>query len=184
MKLSRRLLARAILLLVAAVGTASAWAQARVRVEGSETLVRVVAEVGVNVSRDLAWSVLTDYNRWPEFVPDLVVSRVLARQGETLRLEQRGQFPALPNLPLVMILAVEETPPSAIRLQRVAGNVRSLTGEWQLQGKGPVRLIYRANVEPGFPIPPELSLDLFRNEARSRLEAMAQEMVRRAGGKP
>lgn len=161
-----------------------AWAQARVRVAGDEALVRVVAEIGVNVNRELAWSVLTDYNRWPEFVPDLLVSRVIARQEDSLRLEQRGHFPALPNLPLVMILSVEENPPSVIRLQRIAGNVRGLVGEWQIQGKGPVRLIYRANVEPGFPIPPELSLDIFRNEARTRLEAMAAEMLRRAGSKP
>lgn len=159
----------------------SAWAQARVRVAGDEALVRVVAEIGVDVNRELAWSVLTDYSRWPEFVPDLLVSRVIARQGETVRLEQRGHFPALPNLPLVMILSVEESPPTLIRLQRVAGNVRSLAGEWQIQGKGPVRLIYRANVEPGFPVPPELSLDIFRYEARTRLEAMAQEMLRRSG---
>lgn len=179
MSTARRLALAAFLALLVP-GHVGAAGQARVRVEGTESLVRVVAEVGVNVNRELAWSVLTDYDRWPEFIPDLLVSRVIARQGETLRLEQRGHFPDLPNLPLVMILSVEESPPSLVRLQRIAGNVRSLVGEWQIQGKGPVRLIYRANVEPGFPIPPELSLDIFRLEARTRLEAMAQEMLRRA----
>ena len=179
MSIARRLLLTACLGLVV-LGYEDVLAQARVRVEGTEAMVRVVADIGVNVNRDLAWRVLTDYNRWPDFVPDLLVSRVVSRQGDTVRLEQRARFPALPNLPLVMILDVTQTPPSVVRLRRVAGNVRGLVGEWQVQGKGPVRLIYRANVEPGFPVPPELSLDLFRAEARTRLEAMAKEMVRQA----
>lgn len=177
-------IATAIALSLGLLGSAAAWADARVKVDGNDAILRVVAEIGADVDRDTAWSVLTDYNRWSQFVPDLLVSRVISRPGEPLRLEQRGRIPVLPNLPLVMILAVEETPPSVIRLQRTAGNVRNLVGEWHIQGKGPVRLVYRAVVEAGFPVPPELSMDIFRAEAKTRLEAMAREMTRRAGGKP
>lgn len=183
MKTVRRL-AAATALSLAFLGGAPALADARVRVDGNAAILRVVAEISADVDRDMAWSVLTDYGRWSEFVPDLLVSRVISRPGEPLRLEQRGRIPLLPNLPLVMILAVEESPPSVIRLQRTAGNVRNLVGEWHIQGKGPVRLVYRAVVEPGFPVPPELSMDIFRAEAKTRLEAMAREMTRRAGGKP
>jgi len=183
MKTPRRMATAAVLSL-GLLGCAGAWAEAKVKVDGNAAILRVVAEINADVDRAVAWGVLTDYNRWSEFVPDLVVSRVISRPGESLRLEQRGHFPSLPNLPLVMIIAVEESPPSVIRLQRVAGNVRNLVGEWQIQGKGPVRLIYRAVVEPGMPVPPELSMDIFRAEAKTRLEAMAREMARRAGGKP
>jgi hypothetical protein len=174
-------LAHAALLSTALLGSARAAGEARVQVEADAAFVRLVAEISADVDRDVAWRVLTDYNRWAEFVPDLLVSRIISRPGEPLRLEQRGRIPSLPNLPLVMIIAVEESPPSVIRLQRIAGNVRNLVGEWQIQGKSPVRLIYRAVVEPGIPVPPQMSVDIFRNDAKMRLEAMAREMARRAG---
>ncbi|HNQ05311.1 MAG TPA: SRPBCC family protein [Thiobacillaceae bacterium] len=177
-------LATAGLLFLAVPLAAAAPAEARVRVDGNANLLQVAAEIGADVDRSMAWNVLTDYNHWSEFVPDLLVSRIVSRPGEPLRLEQRGRVASLPNLPLVMIVAVEEHPPSTIRLRRVAGNVRDLMGEWQIQGKGPVRLLYRAVLEPGMPIPPRMSLDIFRNEAKTRLEAMAREMERRAGVKP
>lgn len=155
-------------------------ADARVRVEANEAVISVYAEIDTRVDRDLAWGVLTDYNRWSEFIPDLQICRVISPPGEPIRLEQRGTIPWLPNFPLVMIALVEEFPPRAIRFQRIAGNIRALVGEWQIQGKTPVRLIYRATVMPGFPMPPEASIEIFRHDARVRLEAMAREMERRA----
>jgi hypothetical protein len=43
-----------------------------------------------------------------------------------------------------------------------------------------VRLIYRSTVEPGFPMPPQMTMEIFRQDAKVRLEAMALEMARRA----
>ncbi len=155
-------------------------ADARVRVEANEAVINVYAEIDTRVDRDLAWGVLTDYNRWSEFIPDLQVCRVISPPGEAIRLEQRGSIPWLPNFPLVMIALVEEHPPRTIRFQRIAGNIRALVGEWQIHGKTPVRLVYRSTVIPGFPMPPEASIEIFRHDARVRLEAMAREMERRA----
>jgi len=157
-----------------------AHADARVRVQANEAVISVYAEIDSRVDRDLAWAVLTDYNRWSEFIPDLHVSRVISPPGEPIRLEQRGSIPWLPNFPLVMIALVEEYPPRTIRFQRIAGNIQALVGEWQIQGKSPVRLVYRATVMPGFPMPPEASIEIFRHDAKVRLEAMAREMERRA----
>ncbi len=156
-------------------------AQARVQVQANEAVIQVHAEIDTRVDRDTAWSVLTDYNRWSEFIPDLAVCRVISGPGEPIRLEQRGSIPWLPNFPLVMIALVEENPPRSIRFQRIAGNIRALVGEWQIQGKTPVRLVYHSTVIPGFPMPPEASIEIFRHDAKVRLEAMAREMERRAG---
>lgn len=155
-------------------------ADARVRVEANEAVISVHAEIDTRVELDLAWAVLTDYDRWSEFIPDLHVCRVISPPGEPIRLEQRGSIPWLPNFPLVMIALVEEHPPRSIRFQRIAGNIRALVGVWQIQGKSPVRLVYRSTVVPGFPMPPEASIEIFRHDAKVRLEAMAKEMERRA----
>ena len=176
--------ARALLRLAAALGLAlaavAAAAEARVQVSTQATLIRVSAEIETTVSRAIAWEVLTDYGRWAEFIPDLRISRVVSRPGEPLLVEQRGSLPQLPNFPLVVLTEVEEVPPRLIRFQRIAGNIRALAGEWLIRGEAPVLLLYRSTVEPGFPMPPQMTAEFFRQDAKQRLEAMAREMARRS----
>lgn len=181
MKALRTVVAAAML---AALAPLPAQADASVEVRSNAATLYVQAEIATSVDRATAWAVLTDYARWPEFVPDLLLSRVVSRPGDPLYLEQRGRIPSMPNFPLVMILAVEETPHKRIRFYRTAGNVRSFAGEWLIEGKPTrVRLVYRSVVEPGFPVPPQLSQEIFRNDAKVRLEALAAEMQRRMPAK-
>jgi hypothetical protein len=175
-----RVLAATLTVFATLPGARTAWADARVQVESQAPLIRITAEVDTGVNRDVAWDVLTDYNRWAEFIPDLIVCRVISQPGEALRLEQRGRIPQLPNFPLVLITEVQESPRKGLRFQRIAGNIKTLAGEWQIKGKSNVQLSYQAIVEPGFPLPPHLTLDIFRNDAKVRLEALADEMARRA----
>jgi hypothetical protein len=155
-------------------------ADAEVQVEADASVVRISAQIATSVDRKTAWDVLADYGHWAEFIPDLLVSRVVSRPGEPLVVEQRGRIPWLPAFPLVVIAAVEESPYKGLRFQRIAGNIKAMEGEWQVQGKVHVRLIYHSTVEPGFPLPPQVTIEIFRQDAKLRLEAMAREMERRA----
>jgi hypothetical protein len=167
------------------LGPLQVWGEAQVQVESNATALLVQARIDTTADSATAWSVLTDYNRWPEFIPDLLVSRVISRPGDPLQLEQRGRIPSMPNFPVVMILQVEETPNERIRFYRTAGNVLAFAGEWLIEGKSPqVRLVYRAVVTPGFPVPPQVSKEIFRSDAKVRMEAMAQEMARRMPAVP
>jgi hypothetical protein len=162
------------------LGSQPASAEASVQVESKAAALYVQAEIDTTADSATAWAVLTDYNRWSEFIPDLVVSRVISGPGEQLQLEQRARIPSMPNFPVVMILAVEETPQKRIRFYRTAGNVLAFAGEWLIEGKSrQVHLVYRAVVTPGFPMPPQASMEIFRSDAKVRMEAMAQEMARR-----
>jgi hypothetical protein len=174
-----------IVLITMLLGSLQAWAEASVQVESKGTTLYVQAEIATTADSKTAWAVLSDYDHWTEFIPDLVVSRVISRPGDPLQLEQRARIPTMPNFPVVMILQVEETPSERIRFYRTAGNVQSFAGEWLIEGKSPkVRLIYRAVVMPGFPMPPQVSMEIFRSDAKVRMEAMAQEMARRMPALP
>ncbi|GEM_PF-600681 len=170
----------ALVFCLLAPGPAWADAEAVINIQLNGPLLYIQAEIDTGVDQKTAWSVLTDYNRWAEFIPDLLVSRVISAPGEPIRLEQRGRLPQLPNLPLVMISQIEETPMKSVRFQRLAGNIKTLAGEWQIQGKKRAQLRYQAMVEPGFPLPPQLSVEIFRQDAKARLEALTGEMARRA----
>ena len=50
----------------------------------------VHASAVLKASVATAWSVLTDYGRYSEFIPDLRVSRVVAREGAKITVEQSG----------------------------------------------------------------------------------------------
>lgn len=169
---------RLALISVYLCGPAISRAEATVTVEANATTIHVTAEIDTTVNRDIAWKVLSDYNRWAEFIPDMQVSRVVSRPGEPLLVEQRGTIPWLPNFPLVVIASVQETPGKGLRFQRVAGNIRAIEGEWEIKGRRNVQLLYRSTVEPGFPVPPQLSIEIFKHDAKVKMEAMAQEMVR------
>jgi hypothetical protein len=166
--------------LAALLAVSSALANAQVQVKTDGPMIQVTATIGTTVDRQTAWDVLTDYNHWADFVPNMQLSRVISPPGQPLRVEQRGAVPWLPNFPLVVVAQVEETPQRMIRFRRLAGNVRVLDGEWQIQGEKPVRLLYRSTVELGFPLPAQISAEIFSSDAKVRLEAMAREMARRA----
>ncbi len=161
-------------------GPLPALAEARLQVDSQGQTLQIRAEIDTRADRATAWAVLTDYDHWSDFIPDLQVSRVISRPGDPLQLEQRGRIPSLPNFPVVMILQVEETPKERIRFYRSAGNVLSFAGEWLIEGKSRnVHLVYRAVLSPGFPMPPQVSVEIFRNDAKTRMEALAAEMERR-----
>ena len=172
---------RAAACLGAVLLCAQAYAQdtVRVAVEAYGNGVRVAAEVDVRASRAVAWKILSDYDRWAEFMPELKVSRVVSR--EPLRVEQRGGLSWLPGLPIVVVADVVETPGERVHFKKIQGNVAFLEGEWRLSPvKGGTRVAYRAVVEPGFPLPVSVSLDIFREDTRAKVEAMAQEIMRQA----
>nr|MCU0842045.1 hypothetical protein [Thiobacillaceae bacterium] len=59
-------LLRVVLLAGLLCAAALVRADARVQVAADGAMIRVHAEIDTRVDRDLAWRVLTDYNRWSE----------------------------------------------------------------------------------------------------------------------
>ena len=51
---------------------------------------RIDAALFAPVPLDLAWEVLTDFERMEQFVPNVRDSRILSRQGDRLTILQRG----------------------------------------------------------------------------------------------
>ncbi len=152
---------------------------ARVSVETMQNGVRVMGDEAVHASRAVAWETLTDYENWVSFMPDLQISQIVSR--EPLRVAQRGTLPWLPGIPIVVLAKVVEVPKERVSFSKIQGTVLSLEGEWRISGKdGALRISYRAEVIPGFPLPPSVSAGIIKNDTRAKIEAMAREITRRA----
>ncbi len=169
----------AIVLLALLVQLGHAQDVPRVSAQISQNGFKVSGDVEVQASRALAWEALTDYEGWARFLPDLHVSRIVSRTP--LRIAQRGSLPWLPGIPIVVLADVVEQPKTKLSFSKIQGNVMFLEGEWRISGKdGALRLDYHAEVIPGFPLPANLSVELVQKDTRARVEAMAEEILRRA----
>ena len=109
----------------------------------------VSGELTVPVSPATAWAVLTDYERVPEFVPGMRVSRVLEQSGNTRVVEQQGEMQANNMRMLFMgTLRITEEPTSRLSVQFLSGTFRNMQGQWTLQGKrAPVTLAYQLDFD-------------------------------------
>src|SRR5712671_3799273 len=84
--------------------------------------VTVYAEVELDVDPKVAWDVLSDYDHLAQFIPDMSVSRVVSRTGDTALVEQKGEFGILFfRQPIDLTLEIVETPRRTIVARAVGG---------------------------------------------------------------
>ncbi|MFM8991947.1 MAG: SRPBCC family protein, partial [Alphaproteobacteria bacterium] len=87
----------------------------------------------------VAWAVLTDYERLPRFIPGILASRVVSRDGASLVLEPAGESRVLFfSVPVEARLAVEEAPRASISSRGLSGSFRSMQGRYDLREAGGV----------------------------------------------
>src|SRR5262245_50017279 len=53
--------------------------------------IEIAAHANLAADIPTAWRVLTEYDRYPDFIPDLAVSRIRERHGATAIVEQKGE---------------------------------------------------------------------------------------------
>ena len=151
-------------------------------VEGRRVEVRARAALDAPVA--LVWQVISDYERLPQFIPGISRSVVLARSGEHVLVEQSGEARFLVfSVPIEVRLEVLEWAPEWIASRAVAGNLRRMSGRYEihpLPGHGVV-LRYFGTIEPEFELPPLVGAAILRAMAEEQFAAMAQEIRRRAG---
>jgi ribosome-associated toxin RatA of RatAB toxin-antitoxin module len=131
-----------------------------------------------------AWRVLTDYERYPEFIPDLRVSRVVSRQGQTVVVEQSGDATLwLLKIPLDITFEITETSPNAIKSRGVAGSLKSMSSGYLLTPvPHGVRLEYEGRVVPGFELFAPFELTAVQQSIARQFQALADEIERRSTG--
>jgi carbon monoxide dehydrogenase subunit G len=177
-----RFLALLVLLACAVAPAAAAFAQAlTLETYRHGDAVTVFAGIELQVDPKIAWSVLSDYDHFSEFVPGMSVSRVLSRTSATTIVEQKGEFGFLFfRQPVELKLEVAETPQSVIVARAVGGSFREMSGRYDLEDvDGGVRIAYTGRFVPDFPLPPFLGVIAIRHTAATQLSAMVDEILRR-----
>ncbi|MEX0958739.1 MAG: SRPBCC family protein [Burkholderiales bacterium] len=157
-------------------------AETAVNVSKNGSVFSIEAVSTVAAPLETAWEVLADYESYPAFVPNLTVSRRIG--DDPLRVEQRGDFRVLFFRREVHVqLQIDEQPPLRILFRAFAGNLKSLFTEVSLEPHDIGTLIrYKSTIEPDFWVPPLITSTILRFEFRGKLEAVADEIMRRTAG--
>jgi hypothetical protein len=174
-----RITACAIVLALAPVQPAEAGA---VSIEAARDgdAIDIHASALLSADSRTVWRVLTDYDRYTDFVPDLQVSRVVARRGETVTVEQSGAAALwLFKLPLDITFEVHEVPPRLLRSRAVAGSLPGLASCYVLTpAPSGTRLDYAGRIVPGFALLGPFEQKAVEQSVARQFQALADEIER------
>jgi carbon monoxide dehydrogenase subunit G len=156
-------------------------ADVSIRTARDGDFVTVSASAVMKVDQQVAWAVLSDYDHLASFIPDMKSSRVVSRDGDRLRVEQKGDMGFFfYKEPVDMLLEVHEEPPIRITARGIEGNIKGLQTRYELSPTGAgIRLEYTGRFVPDFSIPPLIGMPLMNRLIERRFRAMVNEIQRR-----
>jgi carbon monoxide dehydrogenase subunit G len=181
----RRSLGPALLLLLAVVAwlpaPAAPRAQAAVSVRRDGSLYHVEAKLRAPVAVAVAWEVLTDFEHMERFVPNVVDSHIIARDGDRLTILQHGVARFGPiTVPFESERVVTLVPKTRVTSTQVRGNMRRLDSVTTFKPDGDgTELDYKVDVVPGLAYPAILVERFIADEIAEQFEAIVAEMIRR-----
>jgi ribosome-associated toxin RatA of RatAB toxin-antitoxin module len=140
------------------------------------------ASAVLNADAATAWQVLTDYGRYTDFVPDLHLSRVVARRGATVTVEQSGDAALwLFRMPLDITFEINEIPPYRLQSRAVAGSLRALTSSYALTpAASGLRLDYVGRAAPGYALFGRIEQAVIEHNVARQFQALADEIERQS----
>ncbi len=137
----------------------------------------------VAVPSRVAWDVLTDYDHMSTFLSSMAYSKVRARKGHTLLLEQSAIGSILIfKKKMLVLLKVNEKPFKEINFEDVSHkDFKFYEGYWQLeQSPGALIIYYEVIAEPRSSVPRLFARGAFLKMVQKLLNEVRTEILRRA----
>jgi ribosome-associated toxin RatA of RatAB toxin-antitoxin module len=154
--------------------------EGQVSVSGSNG--QYTGQVLVKGSIRKAWTVLTDYNNFEHFFPNVVSSQLLQDNGTKKVFEQTNLIQAAIFTKKVSVrIAVTESYPQQISFQAIDGGVKYLSGSWQLKvvGDNLVLITHQVNIEPKSASERDIFFSIYKDNLYDTLEALDREIAKR-----
>lgn len=132
---------------------------------------------------DIAWEVLTDYDNFDRFLPNVAASRIIEEQSDRLIFEQvnivdlwlfKQEFK-------VQIEAIKNKP-THVNFQIVEGDLKKLVGQWKISqtASGKILVSHAVEVEPGSDTEKPFFYGVYESSLEETLKAIAEEIARRS----
>jgi ribosome-associated toxin RatA of RatAB toxin-antitoxin module len=147
-----------------------------------------VARMLVEASVEDLWAVLTDYNNFTEFLPNIVSSEVIESEGNSYLVEQVSkQRILLFNIESRLLTENVQTENQRIDFKLVEGDLSQFQGYWAIEQipssvaeEAPQLLVTQSiEVQPDRGTPENLFYDIFKSALEKTLTAIRDEVDRR-----
>jgi hypothetical protein len=162
--------------------TSSTWAKTEVTVNKSDdNIIHVQAQIFAAAPPRVAWEVLTDYEHFAAFVPNMASSRIISAPGEPQHVEQKGSMSFLLfSFPIEVVFEIDAKSSRGLHFHSVSGNLRDMTGGYRMAAiSNGTRIFYEAQFKPDFWVPPLVSVTIMRNEIKRQFDGLVLEIERR-----
>jgi len=145
--------------------------------------VAVAAQATITAPLGLIWETITDYAHLSEFVPGLKASRVIARRGSSVFVEQDGEAGLLfIKIPIRVVVESAEFPPDRVTIRVLRGNLKQLEGRYVIEPDsvaGQHVLRWSGIIEPDTVLPGFITVPLIRISIEDQFSGMVGEIERR-----
>ena len=132
---------------------------------------------------DSAWSVLTDYENFSNFLPNVASSKVIDTQGNQKIFEQVSIVDLwLFTEQSTLQISAKETQKQKIDFQMVKGDLKNLQGTWQLEQvtDNQILITHTVKVQPKSTTEKPLFFGFYESSLEATLEAISQEITKRS----
>ncbi|MBI4714916.1 MAG: SRPBCC family protein [Nitrospirae bacterium] len=151
-------------------------------VKGADGKEGIEARIRIEAPPSAVWNVLTDYNRLSEFIPDLLVSRVVGEDGGDPILYQQGKVRVLFYIFRGSVtLRVHEEFSRLLTFSQTTGDFEYFRGDWRfvpLDDGKVTELIYTLWAQPRFYAPQWLVEMMLKRDIPKRLFALKERVLR------
>lgn len=143
----------------------------------------------VRANTAIAWAVLTDYDNYEKFMPDVAESKLLENDGNAKVFEQVKVIQAAIFTRKSLIrIAVNESYPQKIAFKMTSGELKSLQGTWTIQplqyasDNQPIQLLitHQVSVDPGNKSWRGIFYGIYEDSLEETLQAIKTEINRRS----
>ena len=178
-----RNLIAATLVAAAAMLSTSAAAQSdldvNVQMVGDE--IRATVSMFVRAPQQRVWDVIADYERAPEYMRDLQVSKVLSRAGDTIRVMQKDQVRYGPfSFVVDSVRDIRLMEPVKTISHLVSGSMKKYDATTELISEnGGTRIRYRSVSIPGSALASMAGEGLAKRITEDRFKQLRAEILRR-----
>jgi ribosome-associated toxin RatA of RatAB toxin-antitoxin module len=177
---------QALLTTVAALAATVAFAATteapRIDVAENDGVYRVNASFTVAATAKAVAAVLTDYERIPDFMPDVITSQVLSRTADGLVVEQEATAKFMMFSKRVhLVLEVSEDGNTIRFRDRCGRSFTTYEGKWILtETNGETTVSYRLAAHPAFEVPGFVLKRLLKRDAALMIDRLKAEIISRA----
>jgi hypothetical protein len=151
-----------------------------VEVERHADVLVIEASTHLKSDAKTAWRVLTDYDRYGEFIPGVSSSRVVDRRGTRVVVEQSEELALwLLHVPFDVTYAIQEFPPNRVQSRATASALPPLESSYVLTPVASgVRLDYVGRIGRGWLLSGRIGENAVRRDVVRQFTALADEIER------